>query len=100
MCVDTRKAVLLLRVNVNDTSVFHDEFIQTLNHWKKCSEKYPHVAANSKSGNLSIVTRKKVVGVFGSLKPNVARKCHGFCLSMWSFQLVHAIWLPGASVKD
>lgn len=74
MCVDTHKAVFLLRVNVNDTSVFHDEFVHTLNHWKKCSEKYLHIAANSKSGNRSIVTRKKGCRYFGVLKTKCCQK--------------------------
>lgn len=39
MCVDTLKAALLLGVNVNDTSMFCEGFIQTLSHWKKYSQK-------------------------------------------------------------
>lgn len=43
MCVDTLKATLLLGANVNDTSMSHDKFIQTLSHWKNYSLKNMHV---------------------------------------------------------
>lgn len=43
MCVDTLKATLLLGANVNDTSMSHDKFIQTLSHWKNYSLKNMHM---------------------------------------------------------